>query len=305
VENNKWSSASIPDQSGKNILITGANSGLGLEASTVLIQKGANVIMAVRNMDKGKEAIQQIKAIHPSANPALMHLDLSDLDSIRRFSEEFHNRYSSLNVLINNAGLMMPARKEITRQGFEIQMGTNHLGHFALTGLLLDRIKGTAGAVVATQSSLMHKVRGADIHFDDLNWDKSYNKWQAYAQSKLANLLFTYELDRQFKKHQINARATAGHPGYTATNLQRTSGFFVVHVINKLMGQKVEIGALPILRAATDNSLKGGEYLGPTKMMEMHGYPEIVKSSLKSHDLQLAGRLWELSEKLTGIHYTF
>jgi len=304
MANQRWTSANIPDQSGKNILITGANSGLGLEAATVLSQKGAHVIMAVRNPDKGKEAVAHIKSINPAAKLDLMQLDLGDLDSIRRFSQAFHAKYNTLNVLMNNAGIMVPPKRETTKQGFEIQFGTNHLGHFALTGLLLNIIKNTPQAVVATQSSIMHKI-GGDIHFDDLNWERKYDKSKAYAQSKLANLLFTYELDRKLKAAHINAIATASHPGYTETNLQRTSGFFVTNIMNKIVAQKVEMGTLPILRAATDNSLKGGEYVGPTQVMETRGYPEIVKSNNKSYDKQVAAKLWDVSEKLTGVHFNF
>ena len=304
MANSNWTSANIPDQTGKSILITGANSGLGLEAAAVLSQKGANVIMAVRNLDKGKEAVAHIKNINPTAKLDLMQLDLGDLDSIKRFSDAFHAKYQKLNVLINNAGIMAPPKRETTKQGFEIQFGTNHLGHFALTGLLLDVIKKTPGAVVATQSSLVHK-QSKGIRFDDLNWEKSYSKWQAYAQSKLANLLFGYELDRRFKANKTDAISTVAHPGYTETNLQNLSGFMVSVIANKLLAQKVDIGTLPILRAATDKDLKGGEFTGPTKFMEMHGYPELVKSSAVSYDAAMAKKLWDVSEKLTGVRYSF
>lgn len=303
MKNSNWTSANIPDQNGKNILITGANSGLGLEAATVLSQKGANIIMAVRDLEKGKEAVEKIKSKNPSARLDLMQLDLADLNSVRKFSDEFHAKYSALHVLINNAGIMYPRKREETKQKFEIQFGTNHLGHFALTGLLLDIIKKTPHSRVVTQSSLVHKFN-ADIHFDDLNWEKSYGKASAYAQSKLANLLFTYELDRQFKAHKIDAIATAAHPGYTDTNLQRASGLFI-NIMNKLVAQEVEIGTLPILRAATEENLVGAEYFGPTKMGGMRGYPKKVKSSDKSYDTQLAKDLWAVSEKLTGVHFSF
>ncbi len=303
MKNSNWTSANIVDQKGKNILITGANSGLGLEAATVLSQKGGSIIMAVRDLEKGKEAVEKIKTKNPNGKLDLMRLDLADLNSVRKFSDEFHARYSALHILINNAGIMYPRKREETKQKFEIHFGTNHLGHFALTGLLLEIIKMTPHSRVVTQSSMVHKFN-ADIHFDDLNWEKSYGNAKAYAQSKLANLLFTYELDRQFKAHKIDAIATAAHPGYTDTNLQRTSGLFV-NIANKLVAQKVEIGALPILRAATEEDLVGAEYFGPTGMGGMRGYPEKVKSSDKSYDTQLARELWEVSEKLTGVHYNF
>lgn len=302
-----WSADNIPSQQGKTILITGANSGLGLEASKVLSKKGAHVIMTVRNLQKGKEAVETIKKENPNAKLDLMILDLADFDSIRKFSEEFHSKYSQLHVLINNAGVMSPPNRELTKQGFEVQFGANHLGHFLLTGLLLDILKKTPNSRIAIQSSGVHKLKqyGADIFFDDLNFEKSYNKDFAYGQSKLANLLFTYELDRKLKANNASIVVTAGHPGYTKTNLVRHSGFFVQSIITNILAQKVEMGTLPILRAATDNNVTGGEYFGPTKMGEMRGYPELVKSSDKSYDEQIAKKLWEVSEKLTGFTYKF
>lgn len=303
MKNSNWTSVNIPDQKGKTILLTGANSGIGLEAATVLCQKNATLIMAVRNLEKGKEAVAGIKDKTPNACVELMHLDLADLDSVHKFSDEFHVKYSALHILINNAGIMHPKKREETKQKYEIQFGTNHLGHFALTGLLLDVIKKTPQSRVVTQSSIMHKVK-ADIHFDDLNWEKSYDTTRAYAQSKLANLLFTYELDRRFKTYKIDAIAVAAHPGYSNTNLQKTSGF-IIKIMNKIIAQKAYMGALPILRAATDKNLFGAEYFGPTKMFEMRGYPEKVKSSDKSHNAQLAKELWEVSEKMTSVYFDF
>ena len=303
MNNKNWTVSNITDQTGKTILITGANSGLGLEAAKVLSKKGGNIIMAVRNPEKGKEAAARIMSDHPNAKLEMMLLDLADLNSVLKFSDEFHARYSRLHILINNAGIMYPVKREVTKQNFEIQFGTNHLGHFALTGLLLDIIKATPQSRVVTQSSIMHKVK-ADIHLDDLNWEKSYNKVKAYSQSKLANLLFTYELDRQFKIHQIDAISVAAHPGYTDINLQKTSGFSV-NIINKLIGQKVEMGTLPLLRAATEDHLFGAEYFGPTKMGELRGYPEKVNSSDKSYDTQLAKDLWAISVKMSGVHFNF
>jgi NAD(P)-dependent dehydrogenase (short-subunit alcohol dehydrogenase family) len=232
-----------------------------------------------------------------------MRLDLADIDSVHAFSDEFHSKHAALHVLINNAGIMSPKKREETKQKFEIQFGTNHLGHFALTGLLLDVIKKTPQSRVVTQSSIMHKFK-ADIHFDDLNWEKTYDKMKAYAQSKLANLLFTYELDHRFKTHNIDAIALAAHPGYTDTNLQNTSGF-IMKIMNKIIAQNAKMGALPILRAATDANAVGAEYFGPTKMFEMHGYPEKTTSSNKSHNAPLAKDLWEVSEKMTGVHFDF
>jgi Dehydrogenases with different specificities (related to short-chain alcohol dehydrogenases) len=303
-----WTTDNISSQQGKTILITGANSGLGLEASKELSKKGAHVIMTVRNLQKGKNAVELIKKENPNAKLDLMILNLADFDSIRNFSEEFHSKYSQLDVLINNAGVMAPRNRELTKQGFEVQFGVNHLGHFLLTGLLLDIIKKTPNSRIAVQSSIVHKQKkygGADIFFNDLNFEKSYNKDYAYGQSKLANLLFAYELDRKLKAHNISTTVATGHPGYTNTNLQKNYGFFVSVIMNNLVAQKVEMGTLPILRAATEKGLKGGEFFGPTKMNEMKGYPELVKSSDKSYDEEIAKRLWEVSEKLTDITYKF
>jgi NAD(P)-dependent dehydrogenase (short-subunit alcohol dehydrogenase family) len=300
-----WTTDEIPSQQGKTILITGANSGLGLEASKVLSSKGAHVVMTARNLKSGDEAISLIKKKNSDAKLDLMQLDLSDFASIHKFSQEFHQKYKQLDVLINNAGVMFPVKRELTKQKFEVQFGTNHLGHFLLTGLLLDILKSTPNSRIAIQSSGQHKAKMGkpDIYFDDLNFDKEYNKYIAYSQSKLANLLFAYELDRQLKANKIDITVVAAHPGYTKTNLTRHTGFFVQTIITNILAQSVEMGTLPILRAATDTSVTGGEYFGPTKMSEMRGYPELVKSSDKSYDKELAGKLWNVSEKLTQIIY--
>lgn len=303
MDHGRWTSERIADQEGKIIVITGANSGLGLEASTVLSAKGAKVIMAVRNLEKGTDAVSKIIHNNKNASVEWMQLDLSDFNSIHRFSDEFHAKYSNLDILINNAGIMYPRSREITKQGFESHFGTNHLGHFLLTGLLLDLLKKTPRSRVVTQSSALHKY-GGDIHFDDLNGEKTYSKAKAYAQSKLANLLFTYELDRRFKIHRQDSMATAAHPGYTATHLQRSQGLLVA-LANRLIAQKIEMGALPVLRAATEGNLAGAEYFGPTKWLETRGYPEKVNSSDKSYDAGLAKKLWDVSEKLAGLTYNF
>jgi NAD(P)-dependent dehydrogenase (short-subunit alcohol dehydrogenase family) len=302
-----WTADNIPSQQGKTFLITGANSGLGFEATKVLSKKGAHIVMTARNLQKGNEALEAIKKENPNAKLDLMQLDLADLHSIRNFSDEFHSKYSKLDVLVNNAGVMNPPRREVTKQNFEVQFGINHLGHFLLTGLLLDTLKNTPNSRISVQSSIVHKTESMkpDIHFDDLNFEKSYNREQAYAQSKLANLLFAYELDRRLQANNINTIVTAAHPGYTKTNLQANSGFLISVILNNILAQNVKIGTLPILRAATDENIKGGEYFGPTKIMEMKGYPELVKSSNKSYDKDLAKKLWEVSEKLTNLKYEF
>lgn len=307
MKNVNWTAENIPPQNGKTILITGANSGLGFEATKVLSKKEAHIIMTARNLQKGNEALEAIKKENPSAKLHLMQLDLADFNSIREFSDEFHSKYSKLDVLINNAGVMNPPKREVTKQNFEVQFGTNHLGHFLLTGLLLDILKNTPNSRVSVQSSIVHKTESMkpDIHFDDLNFEKSYNRDQAYAQSKLANLLFAYELDRRLKTNNINTIVTAAHPGYTKTNLQANSGFLMSVILNNILAQNVKIGTLPILRAATEENVMGGEYFGPTKMMELKGYPELVKSSDKSYNKDLAKKLWEVSEKLTNLKYQF
>lgn len=303
MKRKNWTAENIANQNEKIILITGASSGIGFEAAKVLSQKGATVIMAVRDNEKCKAAIEKIKNENRQAKVELMQLDLSDINSIRKFSDEFHSNYSRLDILLNNAGVMWPVKREVTKQGFEIQFGVNHLGHFALTGLLLDIIKKTPLSRVVTQSSIAH-LYNADINLKDLNWEKNYSKTRAYAQSKLANLLFTYELNRKFVENKIDSIAVASHPGVTNTNLFRYSGFFG-RIFNSWLGQDVEIGTLPILMAATEPGLKGSEYFGPTKMAGVSGYPEKIRSSKKSHNIKLAKDLWDVSEKITGVTYNF
>jgi NAD(P)-dependent dehydrogenase (short-subunit alcohol dehydrogenase family) len=304
-----WTKDNIPSQQGKTIVITGATSGIGLEAAKVLSEKGAKIILPVRNHEKGKNAEQEIKQRFKSADITLMKLDISDFDSVRLFADEFTKKYSKLDLLLNNAGIMWTPVKQLSKQGQELQFATNHLGHFLLTGLLLPLLKSTPNSRVVNQSSVLHKkTQGQNfeptIYFDDLNFSKNFDTKKAYAQSKLANLLFTYELDRRLKEANINAIAVASHPGYTATNLQKDAGF-MMKLMNVLMAQKVNMGSLPILRAATESNLKGGEFFGPTKMNELKGYPEMVQSSETSHDKNLAKKLWEISEKITDVKYTF
>jgi len=296
-----WTIENIADQSGKTILITGGNSGIGMEAARVLSLKNAEVILTARSAAKGTTAVESIKSQNPSAKVNWMVLDLADLDSVRAFSDAFHAKYSKLDILINNAGVMYPASKEVTKQHFELQFGTNHLGHFALTALLLDILKATPGARVTTQSSIAHTMLST-IDLNDLNWEKSYNRTKAYAQSKLANLLFTYELDRQLKKHGFDVIANAAHPGVTNTNLFKTSGF---GSITKFVTQRVERGSLPILRAATEPNLKGAEYVGPKGLGGVRGYPIHVISTPTSHNETLAKALWAASEQLTKISFDF
>lgn len=302
MSKNNWTTENIKSQKGKIVLITGANSGIGLEAASVLSQKEAVIIMAVRNLEKGKAAMSGILAKNPKAQVQLMQLDLSDLESVRKFSNEFHAAFAQLDILLNNAGIMFPPKRETTKQGFEMHFGTNHLGHFALTGLLFDLLKKTPNSRVVTQSSIANKFN-ADIHFEDLNWEKSYDQMKAYSQSKLANILFTYEIDRLLKVHKINSIATASHPGVTTTNLFRSKG--IVSKMSSFIGQDVSMGALPILRAATEEQLIGAEYFGPPGVIGFRGFPKLLKSSSKSYNITLAKELWTVSEKLTGVVFPF
>ncbi len=309
MTNKNWATNDIPSQNGKTIIITGASSGIGLEAAKVLSEKNGKIILPVRNLEKGNEAIRTIKQRFPDADVELMKLDISDLDSVREFANEFKKNHKRIDLLLNNAGIMWPPQRNLSKQGHDLQFATNHLGHFLLTGLLLPLLKSTPNSRIVTQSSVLHKkTQGQNfeptIQFDDLTFAKNFNTKKAYAQSKLANLLFTYELDRRLKKSKMNVIATASHPGYTATNLQKDAGF-MMKVMNVVMAQKVEMGVLPLLRAATEPNLKGAEFFGPTKMNELKGFPELVQSSDTSYDKNLASKLWEVSEDLVNLKYDF
>lgn len=304
-----WTASNIPSQQGKIVIITGASSGIGLEAAKVLSEKGAKIILPVRNLQKGNRAVQEIKKRFNASDIELMKLDISDFDSVRLFANEFKQKFGKLDLLLNNAGIMWTPQIQLSKQGQELHFATNHLGHFLLTGLLLPLLKATPNSRVITQSSVLHKKTFGQnfeptIYFDDLNFSKGFDTKKAYAQSKLANLLFTYELDRRLKDAGVKVVAVASHPGYTATNLQKDAGF-MVKILNVVMAQNVSMGALPILRAATDANLKGAEYFGPTKMNEFRGYPKLVRSSNTSYDKGLANQLWQVSEKLTNYKYEF
>jgi NAD(P)-dependent dehydrogenase (short-subunit alcohol dehydrogenase family) len=294
-----WTTADIPDQTDRVAVITGANTGLGYETAAALAAKGAHVVLAVRNLDKGKDAVSRIERVTPGASVVLQELDLTSLESVRAASERLRSEYDRIDLLINNAGVMWTP-KSTTKDGFELQFGTNHLGHFALTGLLLDRLLPVAGSRVATVSSIGHRII-ADIHFDDLQWERSYNRVGAYGQAKLANLLFTYELQRRLAHHGTTL-AAAAHPGGSDTELGRHLPDFLAPAFS-LISQPAAMGALPTLRAATDPGVLGGEYYGPDGFGGMRGYPKVVPSSDKSHDIELQRRLWAVSEELTGVVY--
>lgn len=296
----KWTTADIPDQTGRTAVITGANTGLGYETATALAAKGAHVVLAVRNIEKGKAAADLITRANPGASVVVQELDLSSLDSVRAAADELKSRYDSIDLLINNAGVMTPP-KSTTKDGFELQFGTNHLGHFALTNLLLDRVLAAPGSRVVTVSSQGHRfVRG--IRFDDLQWERDYGRLRAYGQSKLANLMFTYELQRRLQG--TNTIAVAAHPGGSNTELVRNSPAVlrsIADAVGPLLFQSAEMGALPTLRAATDPGVIGGQYYGPDGFGEQRGYPKVVASSAASHDTAAQRRLWTVSEELTKV----
>jgi NAD(P)-dependent dehydrogenase (short-subunit alcohol dehydrogenase family) len=296
----KWTNADIPDQTGRTAVITGANTGLGYETAAALAAKGAHVVLAVRNIEKGKEAAGRIEQSAPGAQVTLQELDLSSLDSVRVAADELHATHDSIDLLINNAGVMFTP-KSTTKDGFELQFGTNHLGHFAFTNLLLDRVLAAPGSRVVTVSSVGHRFARRGIRFDDLQWERSYSRVGAYGQAKLANLLFTYELQRRLTG--TNTIAVAAHPGGSRTELTRNLPP-LVGAVTKLaepLFQSADMGALPTLRAATDPSVLGGQYYGPDGFGEQRGYPKIVASSEASHDVSAQKRLWTVSEELTRV----
>ncbi|MBY0290347.1 MAG: SDR family NAD(P)-dependent oxidoreductase [Mycobacteriaceae bacterium] len=298
----KWTAADIPDQSGRVAIVTGANSGLGYDTAALLAGKGAHVVMAVRNLGKGNEALQRIQGTHPNAQVDLHELDLSSLDNTRKAAEAMRSAYPRIDLLINNAGVMYVPTREATDDGFEMQFGTNHLGHFALTGLLLDNLIGVDGSRVVTVSSVGHRIM-AKIHFDDLNWEHSYNRVKAYGQSKLANLMFTYELQRRLAAKGAPTVALAAHPGFSDTELMRHLPGFIPDSLWKVVAQPAEMGALPTLRAATDPGAQGGQYYGPDGIGEAKGNPKVVASSAQSHNEAIQCRLWTVSEELTGVTF--
>jgi len=294
----------IPDQHGRIAVITGANSGIGLEAARELARAGAHVIMACRDTGKGEAAAATIRETVPDAELDVAQLDLAALGSVRVFAERYPHDH--LDLLINNAGVMVPPYTS-TVDGFELQFATNHLGHFALTGLLLDRLRATPGARVVTVSSTAHKI--GHIDFDDLQSERAYRRWRAYGQSKLANLLFMFELDRRLRASDADVLSVAAHPGYSATNLQFAATPSRIErlgsvVLNRVVAQSAERGALPTLYAATAD-IPGGSFVGPDGFQEMRGAPTLVKPTRAARDPDTARRLWEVSEELTGVHFAF
>jgi len=293
-----WTEQDIPNQSGRVAVVTGANTGLGFETARMLAERGAAVVMAVRDVEKGKQAAGRI-----NGDVTVQALDLTSLDSIRSAAADLRSTYPRIDLLINNAGVMYTSQ-QTTADGFELQFGTNHLGHFALTGLLLDRLLPFPGSRVVTVSSNGHRIRAA-IHFDDLQWERSYGRAAAYGQSKLANLMFTYELQRRLASLGTTI-AVAAHPGISNTELARSTPAVLrvpVSWLAPLIAQRPEMGALPTLRAATDLSVAGGQYYGPGNRGEIRGYPKLASSSADSHDQATQQRLWTVSEELTGVTF--
>jgi len=299
VSTKHWTAESIPDQTGRVAIVTGANTGIGKETARALAQKGARVVLACRSEERGKDAVRDIREGELAGAVELELLDLSSLGSVEEFVERIKGRYERLDLLINNAGVMMPPLSKTT-EGFELQFGTNHLGHFALTGRLMDLLRSTEGSRVVTVSSEAHKW--GEITFDDLQWEsRPYKKMAAYGQSKLANLLFTYELQRRLAAAGSGTQALSAHPGWTATDLQRGTPLF--RFFNPVFAMKPWQGALPTLRAAVDPDAPGGTFYGPHGFMNMRGFPVPAVSAPPSHDEAVAARLWEVSEALTGVRF--
>ena len=300
----KWTAERIPDQSGRIAVVTGANSGIGLVTGRELARAGATIVLACRNLAKGESARREIEASLPDARLELQELDLASLDSVREFADRFRSRHEGLDLLINNAGVMASPRRS-TADGFELQFGTNHLGHFALTGRLIGKMEGREDARVVTLSSNAHRF--GRIAFDNLGGDRRYFRWRAYGQSKLANLLFALELDRRLRAAGSTIKSLAAHPGYAATNLQFAGppavDAAVMKIGNAVIAQNDEMGALPTLYAATEPGLAGGTFCGPDGFLEQRGHPKPVAPNGAARDEWVARRLWEVSEEMTGVRF--
>ncbi|WP_046227818.1 oxidoreductase [Paenibacillus dauci] len=302
----QWTANQIPDQTGKRIIITGGSGGLGLETALELAAKGAALVLAVRNADKGKQAAAQIRQRYPQTQVEVMPLDLADLNSVSEFADLYRSRYDSLDILINNAGVMIPPYQK-TKQGFELQFGSNHLGHFALTGHLLPLLLATPGSRIITLSSIA--ARTGYIYFNNLDGRIGYSAGKFYCQSKLANLLFAKELQKRLTEAGADTISVGCHPGIANTNLvSRGSGkqaIWPVRFVWGLFSQTAAFGALPTLYAATESSLSGGEFIGPNGPGSRKGYPHHDISFEHKVNYGTAAKLWKVSEELTGVHYDF
>jgi NAD(P)-dependent dehydrogenase (short-subunit alcohol dehydrogenase family) len=306
MRKSRWNTDQIPDLTGKVIIVTGANTGIGFQAAFEFARKGAETVLACRNEKKALKAIRRIKKGLPEARVRFLQLDLGSLKSVHQFAENIKKLYSRLDVLLNNAGIILyPYR--ITEDGFESQIGINHLGHFALTGLLLGLIEKTDGARVVLVSSIGHRMGTLDFENFLYEGGRGYSRTGAYGRSKLANLLYTYELNRRFRKANIHALAVAAHPGYSYTDFGRRSLFkslrFIFYPLILLVTQSSSMGALPSLLAAVDPEVNGTDYFGPGGKRERKGFPVKVLSNEASHNADDARKLWELSEELTGVKY--
>lgn len=302
--NTKWTATDVPDQTGRVAIVTGSNTGLGYETALVLASRGARVVLAVRDIAKGNAAAARLRGQASTADVTVQQLDVGSLESIRAGAEELKSAYPRIDLLINNAGVMYPP-KQLTADGFELQFGTNHLGAFALTGLLLENLLPVEGSRVVAVASIAHTIQAA-IHFDDLQWERKYNRVAAYGQSKLSNLMFTYELNRRLAAHHASTIAVAAHPGVSNTELMRHipgSGLPGFSALAGLVTNSAAVGALATLRAATDPKVRGGEYYGPDGIRELRGHPKRVESSTQSHDQDVQKRLWSVSEELTGVTF--
>jgi NAD(P)-dependent dehydrogenase (short-subunit alcohol dehydrogenase family) len=302
----RWTTADLPDLHAKTAVVTGANSGLGYQTALALAGAGATVVLACRNQAKGEEALSRVRETHPASRAELASLDLADLSSVRAFASAFAETHDGLDILVNNAGVMaIPHRR--TADGFEMQFGTNHLGHFALTGLLLPSLLARPAPRVVTVSSIMHVI--GRINFRDLQHERMYSKWMAYGEAKLANLLFAFELDRRARAAGLDLTSAAAHPGYASTNLQTAGPLMAgnaarargMEVLNRVIGQSDAAGALPTLFAATADGVRGGQFFGPD--LVLRGGPARSPSMPWAHSRRVASRLWDVSQELTGVTY--
>lgn len=303
VRQGPWTAADVPGQSGRIAVVTGANSGIGFEAAAVLVRRGAHTVLACRDTGKAEDAVARLSAAVPEASVSVVRLDLASLESVRAAADQILAAHDRIDLLINNAGLMWPPYGKTT-DGFELQFGTNHLGHFALTGLVLEAMLPVPGSRVVTVSSSGH--RAGRIDFADLQSERHYGRMAAYAQSKLANLMFTYELQRRMHAAGAPTAALAAHPGVAFTELTRNLPGVIqatYPAIGGLFTQSAAMGALPTLRAATDPAAAGGEYYGPGGLWQAKGYPVRVSSNAKSRDQAAQQRLWDESVRLTGVTY--
>ena len=307
-----WTTKDIPPQNGKLVVITGATGGLGYATALALAGAAANVVLTGRNAEKGKTALQKIRAVYPNATISYEHLDLNELASVKAFTDSFTQRHSSLDLLVNNAGVMAPPNRHTTADGFELQFGTNYLSHFALTAQLLPLLKKGNQPRVVNLSSVAHRF--GKIQLDDLQWEGSYKDWPAYGQSKLAMLMFAFELQRRSDANGWGLMSNASHPGYAVTELQSTGprmgrdgkasiGEQIGTLLEPLVAQSAAGGALPTLFGATSPDAKGGAYYGPSGMFELKGPPKEAFVASKAKDVEVAKALWNASEKLTKVSW--